>query len=211
MARHRTPEEMLKSYVVRMGDPLGSVYYDLWQQVVWLNVKWSEYVEMFGTKPSRVELLNNAAPRFFRIVQDTLFEETLLHIARLTDPAESRVKKDIKKNATIQALPPLVEPAIKGKVTTLVDASLDASEFCRDWRNRRIAHRDLELALKTGATPLLPASREKVKHVIASLGDVLNAVNAHYFESETAFDFIDSGDGAVSLLYVIDDGLKLDA
>lgn len=65
-----------------MGDDLGSLYHALWNELAWLYSKWEEYVELFGTKPSRIDLLNKAAGHFFRIVQDSLWEESLLHIAR---------------------------------------------------------------------------------------------------------------------------------
>ena len=72
-----------------MGEELGSLYHALWQEVVWLHTEWGEYVQLYGTKPSRIRLLNEAAPSFFRLVQDGLFETTVLKIARLTDPPKS--------------------------------------------------------------------------------------------------------------------------
>jgi hypothetical protein len=83
---HRTSDEAKIERIAKMGEELGELYDALWQQVAWLYQKWGEYVVLFGTKPSRVELLNLAAPKFFRIVQDTLWKDVLLHIARLTDP-----------------------------------------------------------------------------------------------------------------------------
>src|SRR2546430_16292006 len=61
----------------------------LWNEVAWLHAKWHEYKELYGEKPPRLELLNRASGFFFRIVQDTLWENTLLHLARLTDPSRS--------------------------------------------------------------------------------------------------------------------------
>ena len=72
-------------YVAEMGERLGKRFDELWQELAWLNVKWTEHVELFGTKESRIKLLNESASLFFRIVQDTLLEGALLHIARLTE------------------------------------------------------------------------------------------------------------------------------
>ena len=55
--------------------------------------KWNDFVELFGTKETRIDLLNGSAPRFFRIVQNVLWEETLLHLARLTDSPDSVGKR----------------------------------------------------------------------------------------------------------------------
>ena len=40
-----------------MGQPLDVQYTQLWQEIAQLNIVWKEFVELFGTKPSRIELL----------------------------------------------------------------------------------------------------------------------------------------------------------
>lgn len=205
MTAHRTAEESKKANVLAMGEELGLLYSELWQQLVGLHNKWAQYVVLFGTKQSRVELLNASAPTFFRVVQDTLWENAVLHIARLTDSPKSVGRP----NLSIRRLPELISDELtKVKVEELIENALEAAEFCRDWRNRHLAHRDLELALKRGADPLKPGSREKVNKAIKSLEEILNAVALHYLDSTTVFDLGSSAGGALSLLYILDDGVK---
>lgn len=205
MTNYRTAEEAKLEYIKCMGKPLGKLFHALWQEVAWLHSKWAEYVELFGTKPSRIELLNEAAPLFFRIVQDSLWEDTILHIARLTDPPKS-VGKD---NLTIQAIPNLVnDPNNAQAISNLIQIAVQASDFCRDWRNRHIAHRDLKLAIEEGIVPLESASRKKVKKAIHSIAEVLNAVTQHYCDSTSVFHIDGYPGGAASLLYVLDNGVK---
>src|SRR3990172_5145349 len=120
MSTSNTPEEVRQQHLDLMGEELGSLYHALWNELAWLYAKWGEYVEMFGTKSSRIELVNQAAGHFFRVVQDSLWEDTLLHIARLTDPPKSRGKD----NLTIRRLPGLIHQAdLKKNVTALVDVA----------------------------------------------------------------------------------------
>jgi AbiU2 len=197
-------DEAKAKHVLAMGDELGSLYDALWQQVAWLHRKWSEYVALFGTKESRVVLLNEVAPSFTAIVQDTLWEDVLLHIARLMDPPKSAGRS----NLSLQSLANGIGHAqTKAQVESLVGEALVATEFCRDWRNRHIAHRDLRLALERGAEPLKPASRLKVREALTALAAILNAVSHHYLDSTTVFEFGARHGGAVSLLYVLDAGL----
>lgn len=204
MSNTRSPEEAKQNYISVMGEPLGMVFHALWQEVARLHRVWSQYVELYGTKPSRVDLLNDAAPLFFRIVQTTLWEQTLLHIARLTDPPSSAGKS----NLTIQRLSDLIEDQdAADQVRRIVSQAWKSCEFCRDWRNRRIAHSDLELSIEVGIKPLKTASRDGVNEALRSLTEVLNAVTRHYIQSESFFDVPSSGD-AVNLLYIIHDGLK---
>lgn len=207
-ATNRTADEVKADNILAMGQELGPLYDALWQQVAWLHTKWGQYIELFGTKPSRIALLNNTAPTFFGIVQDTFWKNVILHIARLTDSPKSAGKP----NLSFRRLPDAIgDDIVKARVTGLITKALKASEFCRDWRNRHIAHRDLHLALGQGANPLEPASREKVKEALEALVEVLNAISAHYHDSTTFFDLKDGAGGAVSLLFVLDDGIKAEA
>ena len=188
-----------------MGTELGAIYNALWQQLAWLHSKWAEYVDLFGTKESRVALMNEAAPRFFRIVQDSIWDDVLIHIARLTDPPKSAGRA----NLTIQRLPALVDAAVKAEVNGKIAVALTRSAFARDWRNRRIAHGDYELALDlSAAIPLAPASRQMVCEALESVCDVINAVGLHYLDSTSFFNSRSSHQGAVSLLHVIAAGLE---
>jgi hypothetical protein len=201
----RTPQEARAEHIRIMGEDLGSLYDALWQEVAGLYGKWSEYVALFGTRESRVDLLNQAAPSFFRIVQDSLWEDVLLHIARLTDPPKSAGKS----NLTVQRLTSAIDyPDTKLAVAELISKAQLDSEFCRDWRNRHLAHRDLHLALTCTAEPLQPASREKVDAALQAIAGVLNAVASRYLDSTTFFDVDSEPDGALSLLHVLDGGLK---
>lgn len=206
MSTHRTAEQAKHDHIEVMGDALGTIYDALWQQIAWAHGKWSDFVVLFGTSESRVALLNRAAPQFFRLAQDSVWENILLHIARLTDPPCTAKKK----NLTIQRLSMLIDrPDCRNKVEIKVGEALATCEFARDWRNRRIAHADLDLAISKDARPLEFASRQCVKHALASLAQVLDAIAAEYLNSTTSFDTLD-GD-AMALLYVIDDGLKSEA
>lgn len=205
MSGYSTAEEVKQHHIDVMGEDLGSLYHALWNELAWLYSKWGEYVELFGTEPSRIGLINSAAGRFFRMVQDSFWEDFLLHIARLTDPPRTAEKE----NLTIRKLPDLItDEDLKDRLSSLIDAAVEKADFCRDWRNRHIAHKDLQLAMRTGAEPLMPASRAKVKEVMGSISDILNALSTHYMDSTTMFESIGDSGGALSLLYVLGDGLR---
>lgn len=203
-----TADEAKKRNVAKMGDALGAQYSALWQEVAQLHINWGEYVDLFA-KSARIDLLNQAAPAFFRMIQDRLWETTVLHLARLTDPSSSPGGKD-KQNLTLRNLPGLIgDDATKSKVAGLIDTALKETEFCRDWRNRYIAHRDLNLALDDQpAVPLAEGSRQQVNAALKAIADVMNAVQKHYLDGCTVYDAAALHNGAVTLLYLLRDGLK---
>jgi hypothetical protein len=207
----RTAAEARARNISVMGADLGAVYSELWQQIAWLHIKWSEYVVLFGTKPSRVHLMNEAAPRFTRLIQDMLWDDVLIHIARLTDPPETRTRQGARLNLTVQRLPLLiVDTPVRKAVEAKISEVMAASEFCRDWRNRRIAHNDLEHALDRTIRPLKEGSRLKVKEALALIEAVMNVVSAHYFDSQIHFGAGAVTGGAMRLLHVLDSGLQAD-
>jgi hypothetical protein len=202
----KTAEESKRDHVNKMGEALGRQFAELWQEVAHLHAKWLEYVELFGSKPSRIDLLNRAAPAFFRTVQDVFWEDMLLHLSRLTDPPRSGEKR---ANLTVKNLPDLInDPETRLVVAALVEQLVGKTVFCRDLRNRHIAHRDLELAISEPTNPLNSGSRKQVDEALKVLSSILNVVQAHYEESGTHFRIGRSSHGAVSLLYVLAYGVR---
>jgi hypothetical protein len=206
-----TAEQARDHYIEKMGEDLGLQFAALWQEVAHVHVKWSEYVTLFATNARRIEVLNHCAPAFFRMIQDVLWEDTVLHIARLTDPPASFAQKG-KANLTIRNLPDLVDDdTTKASLNTAVTAVEAASAFCRDWRNRHIAHRDLKLAIDKTARPLEPGSKKQVDDVLDGIVTALNIVDAHYADSVSYFKLGQGPGGAINLLYDLDEAQRAQA
>ena len=202
----RTAEEAKANYVKKMGDALGTQFAELWLEVENLSAAWGEYVELFA-EPDSVVVLNQTAPAIFRIIQVFLWEHMLLRIARLTDPPTSGKGKE---NLTILNLPSLVEDrGEKAKLDELASIAKSKTEFCRDWRNRHIAHRDLDLLMNGSAEPLKTASGVQVREGLDAIEGVLNEVHLHYMGGSLIFSRNVGGAGnALSLLRLLQDGLK---
>jgi len=207
MAESRTAEAY---YVERMGEELGPLFHALWQEVIQLRLQWGEYVELFGKKRTRVDLMNKAAPAFFRMIQDLLFEQTLLSIARLTDPPFTSGKE----NLTIQRLTGCINhDATAQEVARCTGDAVKAAEFCRDRRNRLIAHRDLPLAIgkQEKAGPLESASRNKVEAALSAIERAVKTTGEHYEDTTITFELASHPWGAEWMLWILMLGVKAEA
>jgi hypothetical protein len=189
-----------------MGTELGSIYTRLWNDCAWLFWKWDDFVVLYGTSPERLELLNSAAPAFFYQLQGMMWDSILLHICRLTDPA----KQFRKENLTLQRLLDFIDVAIRADVERLLASAREKCAFARDWRNRRITHTDLGLALKQNAGPLTSGSRKDVRASLDSIAAVLNRVELHYCGAEVGYHHFQSRLSARALVYILELGLKSD-
>jgi hypothetical protein len=204
----QTADEAKKANFAAMGETLGATYSALWQSLAITYHYWNEYIVLFGTKPERIALLNQAAPSFFRMLQDELWENSLMQLVRFTDPEKSPGKGD-RTNLSIRTLPGLITDAkLKDTVDALVAEALKQTEFAKDWRDRHIGHRDLKLALDQPTKPLAEGSRKQVKEALNAIADVLNAIQSYYLKSQTRFDLGGRIGGAISLLHLIDGGLR---
>ena len=207
------PKHIMKQYdethqvmTTKMGDEFGSLFYHLYNETVWLTIKWLEYNELYGTKPSRIDLMNQVAPQIFFIIEKTLWNDILLGISRITDPPETYKKRNI----TFQAITKHIEDAeLKNSIEIDIKGIIEKTQFCRDWRNRSIAHFDYDLNInEQKAEPLAPANRNLISEVMKMLQDVINRLNFHYLRKTVVFDHISGYKGAVSLLVNVEKGLR---
>lgn len=188
-----------------MGPELGDLFTELSSDLHELVLRWNQYVELFATNGPRIELLNRSAPGFFAIIQQTLFEDALLRIARMAGPDVTGAKQ----NLSVRRIPPLInDPPVRQKVEQLLLKVNTDTEFAIDWRNRYIAHRDLDHLRNPRIKPLAHASRDTVDEALQSLAKMLNAVERHFARATTSYRNSPFADGASALLHVVRDGLR---
>ncbi len=201
----QSPEDVERKHLRVLGPRLGPVFHGLYEEVAWLQDKWREFRELFGTSPQRIGLLEEAAGRFFGQVQNALWEDTLLHLSRLTDAP----KIGGKSNLSVQQLPDLIDdPALKGRVQLLVAQAVEKSAFARDWRNRFIAHRDLPQAVETPPQQLAFASRALVQEAIDALTAIVCTLYERFFGGGLDLRVPGGPGDALDLLVVLQDGLS---
>src|SRR5262245_18340275 len=188
-----------------MGPELGELQYLLSHDVFWLHCKWAEYRELFATKPSRIDLMNETAPAFFARLDDVLWSDVLLHLSRLTDKPTSRGKQ----NLTFLQYPRLVARLpIRDAGHAALENVESATRFVRDWRDRRLAHRDFSHAQDPTAKPLTAGSRASVEVALKAVRDLMQIPEGHFCDAEKSYDCLASAQGGPwDLLYHLDAGL----
>ncbi len=198
MSREPTSAQEQEEYSKVFGPKLGPICYALRDEVTWLHSKWRQYRILFAHSPERIELLNGVAGLFFGMTQRVMWDDVLLHVARLTDPPQS-VGKD---NLTLRRLPEEIEDCdLRETVDVLIDAMMEKVEFARQLRMRRLAHIDLALALEKPAKPLPESSRQDVESALAAIRGVLNEIDGHYRNAEVGYDHVLTIDDAEALAY----------
>jgi hypothetical protein len=168
--------ETRKEYCGVMGEELGTTYHLLWNECALLHMRWDEYIEMFGKSQAQFDTMNSVAPGFFKHVQDMSWESILLHLCRFADPAKVGSRRTLSLDVLLTMRASQRVPELR----KLVSEARSKIKFAQDWRNRSIAHADLEHSRNKTAKPLEPASRIHVREALAAIVVVLEAVDGHF-------------------------------
>jgi hypothetical protein len=199
----QSSEQVRAEYLSKLGKDLGEVYYALWNETAWLHSEWRTFLDLY-TAPETVALLNETADHFFADVQVALLDGIVLSIARLTGPRSSAGQA----NLTVRRLANLVPEPLQATVQDSLESHLDKWKQLEAWRHKRIAHRDLHVAL--GTTALLGPTVETITAAIDGIAAVMNVVAAHLLDTEVAYNASWSGGvgGVSALLHFLRIGKK---
>jgi hypothetical protein len=199
MAGCRSAPEIEQQHLQAFGPELGPVYHALYNEVLWLHMKWLEYRKLYGGSSERVKLLNSTSPFFFYVVEEVIREDVLLHIARLTDPAEQG--KERQQNLTLLRLTEKVaDRELAEQIRGLVKTAKMLARFARTWRNKRLAHVDLDYSLNSRAFKLPLASVRRIEGALEGFRHVMNRLESAYLHSTTAYDHASAGAGDAEAL-----------
>lgn len=214
----KSAEEDKRRYIEAMGEELGLLYAALLDEFMWLCTKWKEYLQLFGSRNStekqvlRLAIVRQSAWMVLEILDEIWWNDIVLHISRLTDPPASSMKPGEKENLTICRLTDLIKkkPRLVAGINKIIESTKKKRKlFLDDWRNRYIAHRDLNLALNPELKPLASASRADVQETLDAVGKVLNIVRKYFMDGTMDYDMNFKYPGGISqLLRVLDDGLQ---
>lgn len=208
MARRKSPEQIQEQHLATLGPGLGPDYHALYNEVTWLHAKWQQYRILFAESAERIELLNSVSGFFFQVIRDVLWNDVLLHLARLTDPPQSMQKN----NLTIRRLPALIDHAkLSDEVRALIEVAEKRASFARTWRNKHLAHRDHLLAVDSAAEPLPGISRKNMEEALSAIRAVLNKIEDHYWNSQVAFEHFLAFDDAETLVHYLRAGVEAEA
>jgi hypothetical protein len=177
---------------------LHGLFQLLEKDLLWLQLMWQVYRQLFGTEPTYIDLMNETAHVVFGVFQDVLLDDVLLGLTRLTDPATTGRGRGLKENLSLVRLVNLIDsaayPEFAQQATQLLN---NATQHCEDFhqlRNRRLAHRDLPTALNVHPEPLPGVSRLKVEEALIAIRNILREIAMH-------IDGVDRYYGEIFLAY----------
>ncbi len=189
-------------------DSFAEEYDKLKNEISWLHAKWIIFNQLFSASEKRIDLLNESAATFFYIIQEILIGEIQVFLSKLTDPA----RKGRFDNLSLEKLQALLvshgnqELAVDNR-KVLDQIHLQCEPF-RIWRNKRLAHLDMNTAMRAGNTPLPNITKEMIDDALALIRQFMNNIEGFYNNAEHGYEhFIMHSDGE-ALVVALRDGMR---
>jgi hypothetical protein len=182
----------------------------LQNEVSGIHFYWITYRQLFGRSNERIELLNECAPEFFYIVQDTLLKDIQLSLVKLAD----RVKTMGNENATLERLSNEIAALPNGPLTA--NLLIEYRKRCQaitERRHKQLAHSDLRTFLQQHGHQMgievTGPSRQEIEGALEALRSFMNIIHVHFTGSPGADENFILGDND-SLVSILKRGLRYD-
>jgi hypothetical protein len=173
-------------YSENIPEELRGAIMQLCNDVAMLRHKWASYLDLYGSQ-EHTALLSDVAPAFFQLIDEALRNDIIMGICRLSDPGHTLSTENLSL-ATLVARCNAVPNAL-----ALLTAFQSAAGCVRLYRNRRVAHNDLNARIRPHEDPLPEIERRQIDEIIRLATSTLKAVYEHYCKTDLPFEPIDRG------------------
>lgn len=137
-ASYTSQQELIRLKTI-IGDELGTIYYRLWNDSIWLKAKWEEFTILFIESETNVKLINKGLGRLAGILQRSLINDIILQIVRMTDASNSKGLSNISFLKIAEHMDDDKYREIKLSILDLKDSAKTLLRM----RNKILAHNDL--------------------------------------------------------------------
>lgn len=172
-------------------------------EVISLNLHWKYLSGVLLDEPGqrKWEILSSTAPIFFDLTLHLFYDHILLKSAKLVDPDKTRNDENLSI-ANLLLKMPTISCEAWSKVNATFDLLKSNISSIKVHRNKRIAHNDLQTALKTQSLPQIQES--EFIAVVQGFNDLLNLIQKELRGYTTNFDSevqpIDEPENFIALL-----------
>lgn len=164
---------------------LEEIKQDTWR----LRHIWTTFRFLYAGEKKNVDVLNATAAGFFSMTQRLMFDDVILKICRLTDPAKNRQQENLTLKRLVEATEwQTTDPARYDAYTAKAAAVDTACTSCREHRNKRISHRDVGLFKQMFKLP--DATLRMIDDAIAAIEEFVRDINVELRHGDIVFDVI---------------------
>jgi hypothetical protein len=131
-----------------------------------------------------------------------------LVLSKLGDPSQSRGNRNLTLATLVEEIATVNQSELTMQLQSLLAVFHSNSSAIRDRRNKRIAHLDYETSLQRANPPLPGPSRKEIEEVLAALREFMNAIAAHFGDTQIYYQASAPDAAADALLFVLKCGVR---
>lgn len=185
--------------IVDPGDEYWSLFKTLNNDLTELHIDWRQFRKLFGTNPTRIELLNHIAPGFFSRMQWIILGHVAISISRLFDPATINGRSNVVLAGIIDALKDPSQARLRERLAVMLEELRTLAAPIIKLRHKRLAHRDKQTAM--GLESLPGVSRDLVEKVLSGIRELMNQAQLAIRGSSTLWELSDISNDGDALVY----------
>jgi hypothetical protein len=185
---YRSP--ILKRVHDNMDEHLQKVFDRIKQELNHIHYRWILYRQIFGTSPSRIELINNTSSNVFLELQWLVIDYMVMSLSKLTDQARMGSNDNLSYHYLIEKVKENGNDELEVELRVELKELTDACEKFRNIRNKRVAHNDLVVSLDIDGSPLPGVSRADVEKALVHARNLMNKAELHFNFSQTLYEEI---------------------
>jgi hypothetical protein len=186
---------MTSTTTIKMPTEMEQVFDELHNDLCHLWLEWKLFRELFATTQERLELLNKTGGSLFSKLFGILQDSVYLGITRMTDPGGSKKRRSVTLKQLLETMVGQ-DSELYSRARVAVDHAQKMCNPFREDRNKRIAHSDLDMALKG---KFIRPSRQTVEMALNSINEVMNVIHTFYNKIEYRYGDILFSKGGNSL------------
>ena len=154
----------------------------------WLYRKWQTFRRLYAADQATIDVLNDVAPWFFRIIYQVMLDDIALALSRLTERSKVMRKATLVLDRLVEQCDPVKETRLRRELDMRITLVKGQVRKLRYLRNARLAHTDSDVTLRPDLHPLPTTSRDEIEPVIEAIGVVLNVAAPHFGACPTAYE-----------------------
>lgn len=172
-----------------MPPDLADIFNALDDLVKDLHLRWALFTQLFAVSEERVVLLNEGAPLVAWLLQEFLWDDAVLRISKLADPAATGRKTNLSLYRIVEDIRTAGEIELAEPLNADLEVLCDHCVTLREHRNKRIAHNDLAATLQP-AQVLDLITRKMVEDSLSTVRTFMNRINRHFGRSHVLYETI---------------------
>jgi hypothetical protein len=187
---------MSDTFDISAPDSVARPYEQVGKETLRIRQQWEHYRTLFYEGEERIELLLERTGSFFKVLQETYLDDTILSVVRIIEEEKRHDKYVLSRSK--DAVEDDGRENLASDLSSRLNEIRNLRPALKKRRDKLIAHRDKD-ALE-GDVEFPDLSPGEIEEVLTHTEDFLNQIDAEYDDSEVAYEALVKTSGADALI-----------